>query len=184
MNRMRVAAGLAAAVVGGGAAGAVATAGSDSPSARAATDLDYLEAPLRGVNGERLGRVVLSERRGAVEVEVNARGLRPGFRAFHLHMNGVCEPPFTSAGGHYSRSGQIHGEHAGDFPSLLVQDDGRARLSFETDTFRLSEARGRAVIVHANRDNYANIPSRYGGPDATTLASGDADPRVGCGVLE
>jgi Cu-Zn family superoxide dismutase len=41
-------------------------------------------------------------------------------------------------------------------------------------------------MVHANPDNYANIPvDRYDpDPDATTLATGDAGSRIGCGVIE
>jgi Cu-Zn family superoxide dismutase len=44
-------------------------------------------------------------------------------------------------------------------------------------------------MVHANRDNYANIPDRYHshatdtfGPDPDTLATGDAGARAACGV--
>jgi Cu-Zn family superoxide dismutase len=45
---------------------------------------------------------------------------------------------------------------------------------------------GSAIIVHANPDNYANIPKdRYDpDPDATTLATGDAGGRVACGVIK
>ncbi len=48
-----------------------------------------------------------------------------------------------------------------------------------------------AIIIHADADNFANIPpSRYQqinggapGPDATTMATGDAGKRVACGVI-
>ncbi|CAA9468478.1 MAG: hypothetical protein AVDCRST_MAG65-536 [uncultured Solirubrobacteraceae bacterium] len=53
---------------------------------------------------------------------------------------------------------------------------------------------GSAVIVHGLADNAAHIPSRYhshstesgtppSGPDAATLATGDAGPRVACGLV-
>jgi Cu-Zn family superoxide dismutase len=48
---------------------------------------------------------------------------------------------------------------------------------------------GSAVIVHADSDNYANIPDRYRssngqpGPDAETLEAGDSGSRVACGVV-
>ena len=44
--------------------------------------------------------------------------------------------------------------------------------------------------MHAGRDNFANIPERYHshqydtfGPDADTLATGDAGARAACGVV-
>jgi superoxide dismutase, Cu-Zn family len=41
-------------------------------------------------------------------------------------------------------------------------------------------------MVHASRDNYANIPERYapGGPDEMTLNTGDAGGRIACGPVE
>ena len=44
-------------------------------------------------------------------------------------------------------------------------------------------------MVHAMRDNQANIPERYksegkAGPDAETLATGDSGDRAGCGVIK
>ncbi|RDU37162.1 hypothetical protein DRW41_10810 [Neobacillus piezotolerans] len=45
-----------------------------------------------------------------------------------------------------------------------------------------------AVIVHANPDNFGNIPDRYQtdgkpGPDEATLKTGDAGDRQACGVI-
>ena len=50
----------------------------------------------------------------------------------------------------------------------------------------LFDADGSAFILHANADNYANIPTdRYDpDPDATTLATGDAGSRIACGVIK
>lgn len=66
---------------------------------------------------------------------------------------------------------------------------GLARAEFQTDSFTVDElldADGSAVIIHAGPDNYANIPTRYStsGPDAVTLATGDAGARIACGVIE
>jgi superoxide dismutase, Cu-Zn family len=86
--------------------------------------------------------------------------------------------------------------HVGDLPSLFVDDDGRASMAFWTDVRHGGPARpfdtedlldkdGSAVMVHAGRDNFANIPTRYapGGPDAMTRATGDAGGRVACAVV-
>lgn len=152
---------------------------------------------LRAPDGRRVGRVVMRQRGGKVVVHVTARGLEPGFHGFHVHSIGLCEPdapegPFTTAGGHYTGGSPDHGDHAGDLPSLLVTEDGQAWASFVTDRFTLAELRdadGSAVMVHAGRDNFANIPERYTsagvpGPDADTLSTGDAGSRAACGVVD
>jgi Cu-Zn family superoxide dismutase len=79
-------------------------------------------------------------------------------------------------------------------PSLLVMEDGTASIRFKTDAFTVEElfdADGSAIIVHAGRDNFANIPTRYYsttegvyGPDSATLATGDSGARTACGVVE
>jgi superoxide dismutase, Cu-Zn family len=122
--------------------------------------------------------------------------MAPGFHGFHVHTVGLCEAdapagPFTTAGGHYTGGATAHGDHAGDMPSLLVTQEGWAYLEFVTDRFTLADLRdadGSAVMVHEGRDNFANIPTRYlsngvPGPDAVTLATGDAGNRAACGVI-
>lgn len=151
-------------------------------------------ASLRDEHGQRVGLAVFKERHGKVEVSAEVWRATPGFHGFHVHAVGLCEPPFTSAGGHYNPAGVGHGDHAGDLPSLLVNEDGTGKLEFETDRFTLGglfDADGSALILHAGRDNYANIPARYRsdatgmpGPDADTLATGDAGARAACGVVE
>jgi Cu-Zn family superoxide dismutase len=128
--------------------------------------------------------------RGQTVVSVTATGLSPGFHGFHVHGVGVCDGSggFTSAGGHWNPTASGHGAHSGDMPSLLVGPDGTADAQFFTARFtpaELLDADGSAVIVHAGSDNFANIPTRYSatGPDATTLATGDAGSRAACGVV-
>jgi Cu-Zn family superoxide dismutase len=171
-------------LVGFGAS--LATGGDDRSASRAI-------AVLKDAVGQQVGLAVLRQRHGEVSVNVDAWSLTPGFHGFHAHAVGQCVPPFTSAGGHFNPAGAGHGDHAGDLPTLLVNDDGTAELRFTTDRFSLgdlSDPDGSALIVHANRDNYANIPDRYHshpkdtfGPDVDTLATGDAGARAACGVV-
>jgi Cu-Zn family superoxide dismutase len=167
--------------------GAALATGDDKPSARRAT------AVLHDAAGQRVGLAVLKERHGKVVVSASVWGLPPEFHGFHVHSVGVCVPPYTTAGGHLNPDGVPHGAHAGDLPSLLVTRDGAAQLQFTTDRFTISDLfdmDGSALIVHAGRDNYGNIPNRYTnptgapGPDADTLATGDAGARTACGVIE
>jgi superoxide dismutase, Cu-Zn family len=131
-------------------------------------------------------------RHGKVTVTGAVWRLAPGFHGFHVHAVGECVAPFTSAGGHFNPTGDDHGDPAGDLPSMLVNADGTGELHFATDRFslgKLFDADGSALMVHAGRDDYANIPNRYTsggvpGPNAETLASGDAGSRAACGVME
>jgi superoxide dismutase, Cu-Zn family len=158
-------------------------------------DSPHARVVLRDQAGQQVGVVKLTEekRRGVVQVRAEATDLPAGFHGFHVHSVGECVPPFTSAGGHYNPTGVSHGDHAGDMPVLHVNGDGSAELRFTTDRFALRElndADGSAIIVHAARDNLANVPDRYHshaedvfGPDSATLATGDAGARLACGVV-
>jgi superoxide dismutase, Cu-Zn family len=152
-------------------------------SARVAT------ATLTDAAGNKVARVWMYENRrdGVVHIAARAEDLPSGFHGFHVHTTGRCEAPgFTSAGGHFNPTGATHGDHAGDLPSLLFNADGEATLETATDRFSLSDLRdadGSAVIIHSGRDNFANIPARYGGPDQETLSTGDAGSRAACGVV-
>ena len=184
--------------VGGSPAAPPAAEGADA--ARGGGDRADAVANLKDSEGDSVGVVRFDARRGGrVEVEAQVNNVAPPdeFHGFHVHTTGECDPttdiPFSSAGGHFNPNATIHGEHAGDFPVLLVKPGGRAEAKFETKRFRLSQLfdeDGSAVIVHAGRDNYANIPERYHshtedvlGPDSVTKATGDAGDRFACGVV-
>jgi superoxide dismutase, Cu-Zn family len=135
-----------------------------------------------------------------LQVTARVTGLPPGFHGFHVHAVGRCEPDsanpadpsmtgdFLSAGGHVGAGEADHGEHRGDLPALFVTGAGTGSLTAVTDALTvgdLTDADGSAVLVHAGRDNYANIPERYapGGPDEATRNTGDAGGRIACGVV-
>jgi superoxide dismutase, Cu-Zn family len=192
--RLMLAGTLALAVVAWAVA-ANATGGGSAQRGHASSKV--IRVSLHGVDGSRVGKISLRQTRGHVVVTGVARGLSPGFHGFHIHAIGLCDAkapagPFTTAGGHFTGGFANHSAHAGDMPSLLVTADGRAYSSFVTDRFVLADLRdtdGSAVIVHAGRDNFANIPERYSaagvpGPDSATLATGDAGARAACGVID
>jgi Cu-Zn family superoxide dismutase len=126
----------------------------------------------------------------AVQVDARVRGLSPGRHGFHIHENGVCEPPsFTAAGGHYdpgpngnSNPDANHPYHMGDLPNLIANRAGVGRLHAVTTRVTLSpspttvfDANGSAVIVHLNPDQGIT------GPPGSGVSGG---PRVACGVIE
>jgi Cu-Zn family superoxide dismutase len=172
------------------AVGALALVSSTSLAVEQMQDTDTpVRAVLRNASGDELGRASFSQQDGQVIIQVVARGLPPEFHGFHVHGVAKCDAPdFTSAGSHFNPNGQRHPTHAGDLPALLVNRDGTAQARVATDRFRVADllaGTGTALIVHANRDNYANIPTRYApAPDDATLSTGDAGARIACGVIE
>jgi Cu-Zn family superoxide dismutase len=160
-----------------------------------------LTARLVDAGGAEVGTVTLSEAESGTQVAVEATGLPPGFHGFHVHAVGLCEPgsvsptdpsmtgDFLSAGGHLGAAEADHGQHAGDLPSLYIGQSGAGNLTAVTDAFTLADLTdddGSAVMVHAGRDNFANIPERYApaGPDEMTRGTGDAGGRIACGPVE
>ncbi|MEO7803596.1 MAG: superoxide dismutase family protein [Actinomycetota bacterium] len=167
----------------------------------ASADDPGVRAQLRDASGVLVGAMRLNEEGGRVLIRGAITNLNPGFHGFHVHTTGACSSNFLSAGGHYNPGATTHGAHAGDLPSILVNSDRTAKLSFTTDSFTIAQllaGDGSAFIVHANKDNFANIPAttvsgaeRYHshtenvfGPDSATRATGDAGSRVACGVIE
>jgi superoxide dismutase, Cu-Zn family len=186
------------AVIGVVVPGVALTASADT--ADSSSDL-VARAVIRDVNGVTLGTIQLSAQRGELEMSGRLGGLSAGFHGFHVHSVGICNPratdpagtvvPFFTAGGHLNPSGSGHGSHAGDLPLLNVSSDGTTITATESDKLNTSvlfDADGSAFIIHAAPDNYAHIPARYSaggvpGPDAATLATGDAGGRIACGLI-
>ncbi|GAA1659131.1 superoxide dismutase [Cu-Zn] [Citricoccus zhacaiensis] len=158
-------------------------------------------ATLQDIDGGELVTAEISDAEGMLEFTVDATGMEPGFYGLHVHAIGECEPDsaapddpedtgaFKSAGGHIGSEDSDHPDHAGDLPTLLVQESGDAHLTFQTDRLSAEDFEdedGAALMVHSEPDNYANVPERYApdGPDEDTTGTGDAGDRLACGVIE
>jgi Cu-Zn family superoxide dismutase len=162
--------------------------GDNAAQTTVTTSLPMVTAEMVASDGSPVGRVTFVETGSRMTVEGTFNNLPPGFHGFHVHATGKCErPAFTTAGGHMVAGQQAHPAHAGDQPVLLVLADRTAEIRFTTDRYRMSDLmapEGRAVIVHAAADNYANIPTRYARtPDTITTATGDAGDRIACGIV-
>ncbi|MGG4491000.1 superoxide dismutase family protein [Metabacillus idriensis] len=153
-------------------------------------------AEMVDTENKNVGTVTFTEHDNHMMIEAKMKGLEPGYHGFHIHEKGVCEPdaeggPFTTAKGHYNPGKSSHSEHAGDMPSLFVNEDGKAEFSAAFDRVTMEQLleQEKAIIVHADPDNAANIPDRYqsegkAGPDEETMKTGDAGDRQACGVIK
>jgi superoxide dismutase, Cu-Zn family len=83
-------------------------------------------ATLKSASGKDVGTAQLTQTPSGVLINLSVKGLPAGEHAFHVHAVGKCEPPFTTAGGHFNPAGKKHGmlatesHHAGDMPSLHI----------------------------------------------------------------
>ncbi len=131
---------------------------------------------------EARGWVELHRRRHGVEVVARVQGLAPGHHGFHVHERGDCSATdASSAGGHFAPRGMPHGgpqderRHVGDLGNIVADASGAATLRRVDEYLALEGPRsvlGRAVVVHAGRDDLESEPS------------GNAGARVACGVIK
>ncbi|MGB3544268.1 superoxide dismutase family protein [Rubrivirga sp.] len=149
---------------------------------------DRAVAEIGAVDGSGVsGTVEFVDLGEAVEIRYNLAGLSPGEHGFHVHQNGDCGTdstgtPAGAAGGHFNPLSSEHGgpgeaatdRHAGDLGNIEGDASGNAIgtrvdsvLAFSGPTSIV----GKGFIVHGGRDDLESQPS------------GDAGPRVGCGVI-
>lgn len=163
------------------AAGAILIAISSLPAAA-----QTASAALKNAEGKEVGSANLTETQHGVLINISVKGLPPGEHAFHIHAVGKCEPPFTTAGGHFNPTNKKHGllaaggHHAGDMPNLHVPQSGELTVEVVNADVTLEkgkpnsvfDADGSAVVIHAGSDDYKTDPT------------GDAGGRIACGVIQ
>ncbi len=121
---------------------------------------------------------------GFTEVKGTIKNLKKNKTyAIHIHTFGDCSNPKAS-GGHFdpynsNRHGSpedpIGTHHSGDLPNITSNSKGIAEFSFKTKAFTIEPSRfsilGRAVIIHAGKDDYRSQPA------------GNAGKRIACGII-
>ena len=84
-----------------------------------------------------------------------------------------------SAGGHYDPAKTAkhlgpYGEgHVGDLPPLVVDGQGKSVLPVLAPRLKMTDVKGRSLMVHAGGDNFSDQPEPLGGGGA----------RIGCGIV-
>ncbi|XP_037033272.1 superoxide dismutase [Cu-Zn]-like isoform X2 [Bradysia coprophila] len=121
-----------------------------------------------------------------VLVEVNIGGLNTTGQGFHIHETGDLSNGCTSLAAHYNPHNYNHAgreddeRHVGDLGNIFGNANGVSNKSFTDELISLSGPHsiiGRGVIVHLNIDDLG----RTDHPDS--LTTGNAGPRVACGVI-
>ena len=144
------------------------------------------KAALKTADGKDAGMAMLTQTPSGVLIALSVKGLPAGEHAFHVHAVGKCEPPFTSAGGHFNPAGRKHGmmaadgHHAGDMPNLHIPASGELAVEVQNAAITLEKGKpnsafgpnGTALVIHAGKDDYKTDPT------------GDAGGRIACGVIE
>jgi Cu-Zn family superoxide dismutase len=135
--------------------------------------------------GEKVGTVVVTEGKGGVSFKIAVTGLPKGQRGFHVHEKGDCGPAMKdgkmtagiAAGGHLdpeakkSHKGPKGAGHKGDLPALNGTANG-IKQTLTAPRLKLTDVRGRALVIHEGGDNYTDNPENGGGKG-----------RVACGVV-
>jgi Cu-Zn family superoxide dismutase len=138
--------------------------------------------------GTSVGQLTIKETKYGVVFTPSLAGLPPGIHGFHVHENPSCEPKeqngkmvaALAAGGHYDPAGtKRHGlpwgdGHLGDLPALFVDTAGNASNPVLAPRLKMSDVRGRSLMVHAGGDNHSDHPAPLGGGGA----------RIVCGVIQ
>ena len=143
------------------------------------------KAVLKDKSGKEVGTVDLVQTPHGVLLKMSLKSIPVGEHAFHIHVVGKCEPPFTTAGGHFNPGSKKHGmeaaegAHAGDMPNLHVPANGELVIEIANPAISLVkgqptsvfDADGSAIVIHAKADDYKSDPA------------GNAGDRIACGVI-
>jgi Cu-Zn family superoxide dismutase len=158
------------------------------PQERAAAQ-ETIKFDIINADRKEVGQASIADGPNGVVVNLSLRekpaGIPPGVHGFHIHAVGKCEPPFKSAGDHFTPEKHGHGflsksgRHAGDMPNIHVPENGALTVEFFVPDVRLKtgknallDADGAALVIHAKPDDYRSDPS------------GNAGDRIACGIIE
>jgi len=139
-------------------------------------------AVMNPTEGSKVKGFVSFEKTGkGVRVVADLNGLAPGPHGFHIHEYGDCSSPDAgSAGGHFNPTGMPHAapnvdkRHEGDLGNVEADKSGHARLEITDKKLTLEGPNsiiGRAVVVHAQADDFKSQPA------------GNSGARIACGVI-
>jgi Cu-Zn family superoxide dismutase len=154
---------------------------------------DQLQAQMTLVSADSEGagdrNVTIAESASGLVFTPKLSDLPAGPHGYHVHEVGSCgtnekdgkKVAAGAAGGHFDPTGTKHhagpdGDgHLGDLPPLVVGGDGRASVPVTAPHLtKLADVKGKALMIHAGGDNFADQPKPLGG----------GGERIACGVIQ
>lgn len=116
------------------------------------------------------GRIVFTQQADGLAVEADLSGLPPGAHAMHIHAGGACGDGHAP-GAHFEPAAEggasKGGKAAGDLPSLVADQSGRAVLKAVLPALTVSAGAasvlGRTIMIHAHGDGEHAGHAGHGG---------------------
>lgn len=150
-----------------------------------AAQMGLAHVELKNAEGKSVGTAMIMDAKGGgVRIAIDFKDLPRGEHALHFHQIAKCEPPFTTAGGHFNPEMKKHGmenpegPHAGDMANFTVTANGTAKatitntkVSMGTGANSLYASGGTALMIHATADDMKSDPA------------GNAGARIACGTV-
>src|SRR5512145_955324 len=138
--------------------------------------------------GEAIGVIIVKDSRYGLMLTPQLTKLPQGIHGFHVHQHADCGHVVTggmpmaagAAGGHYdpAMTGKHEGPygdgHLGDLPFLYADKDGKAAAPVLAPRLKVSDLKGRSLMIHIGPDNYSDVPEKLGGGGG----------RLACGVVK
>ncbi len=140
-------------------------------------------AIMHDLTGGAVGTATFTDTYSGVLVDAVVSNIGLGAHGVHIHAVGKCEPPFTTAGGHFNPEGKRHGfmnpngPHLGDLPNITTPAAGQLHFEFLlpgvslTGTNALLDGDGASIVIHSGRDDLESDPA------------GNSGSRIACGVI-
>jgi superoxide dismutase, Cu-Zn family len=138
--------------------------------------------------GKNIGTITATDSPYGLMLTPQLSDLSSGIHGFHVHQNPDCSHAMKdgkhvaalAAGGHFDplKTGKHLGPygkgHLGDLPALYAGVDGKATLPVVAPRLKVSDLKGKSLMIHAGGDNYSDSPEALGGGGA----------RAACGVIK
>ena len=148
-----------------------------------------LEPNVEGVSGI----IIFEEVQGnkLLKIKYEIKGLSDGLHGFHIHQYGDLRNGCISAGPHFNPFHHVHGglesdnlhRHLGDLGNILSKN-GKSKGIIYAPNLTICKGKtaiiGRMIVVHEREDDLGKGTGKF---KKESLITGNAGPRVSCGII-